>query len=484
MTHSIVDKILMERELKNEKIVSIVRFLPIVIVSILDYLAFFNITSFTQTTPTITTLILDSVFVIYSTIVLIILLKNIYLKYLKFFVIFLDYLMLAFLLLFDTTVPEEKSIFVWASFVGTIFFYFINLLRYSKAGTIYAGILSIAIFVGINIYSNTYQETDIIMMGISLLMFLFIGYLITTSNKKMMIEANTKKMMERYLSPQLVGELYKAKLNLEAIGKKQTTTILFSDIRDFTSISEQMSAEEVVTILNQYLSTMTDIIFKNEGTIDKFIGDAIMTVFGAPVSHSDDPLRAIKTAIEMNKALIEFNKKYTDLKIPIKIGIGINTGEVIAGSIGSDKRLDYTVIGDSVNLSSRIEGLTKYYKCPILISENTYKQISNDNNKSYSDLFCLREVDSVIVKGKTEHIKIYDVMYFDNNIEKEKKESIKMTFEKGLQHYKIRKFQEAIDTLKNIQDDELSKIYIKRCEHFIKNPPDNNWNGIYAFQEK
>ncbi|MCB1193238.1 MAG: adenylate/guanylate cyclase domain-containing protein, partial [Leptospiraceae bacterium] len=397
-----------------------------------------------------------------------------------FFVIFFDYMYIVLSFLFDPALTSEESVIKWYAFAGAVVFFLINLLRYSKAGTIYAGFLSIIVFWGISFYYNT-AAVDVFSMSIALAIILFIGYSITTSNKLMMVEANTKKMMERYLPPQLIGELYKKNVSLEPGGKNQKVTILFSDIRSFTTISESMTAAEVVCFLNEYLSEMTDIIFTQQGTIDKFMGDAIMTIFGAPLQSNDDALRAVKTAILMNKALVGFNKKHTQLKKNIEIGIGIHTGEVIVGNIGSDKRLDYTVIGDNVNLSSRIEGLTLHYSCPILISEATFEELSKE---SIEDSFCLREVDNVIVKGKLNFVKIYEVMFFDTDGEKDIVLRKKEEFEKGLQLYRSLKFREAIKQFENLKNDKLSKLYIERCRNFIQNPPDEFWDGTYTMKTK
>ncbi len=226
---------------------------------------------------------------------------------------------------------------------------------------------------------------------------------------------------------------------------------------------------------------MTDIIFQNSGTIDKFIGDAIMTIFGAPIQSKDDAYRAVKTAIEMKTKLEKFNSLHTELTKPLEIGIGIHTGEVIAGNIGSTKRLDYTVIGDNVNLASRIENLTKFYKCPIIISQTTLDELKEEIINSR---FLTREVDTVIVKGKSNPIKIYEILCFNDDSEKKKMIERKNLFEHGLKLYKESKFEEAIHQFKNIEKDYLSELYIQRCHDFLKNPPDKYWDGIYTIKSK
>ncbi|MCB1179905.1 MAG: adenylate/guanylate cyclase domain-containing protein [Leptospiraceae bacterium] len=478
---TIVDNILRERELKNEKRVAWIRFIALCPMAFLDLLAYLNIIQFTEIPPNLITIALDFFFVLSGATVLILLIKNKFPKFLTYLVLTFDYSFVLLSILFDPTVSKETYMISWVALVGPIFFYFINLLRYSKQATIYAGFLSIVVYLVCVIHFNAYDRGDFIPMLIVMITMLGMGYSITSSNKEMMIEANTKKLMERYLPPQLIGELYTHNASLEPGGKIQRVSILFSDIRSFTSISESMSPEEIVYFLNDYLSDMTEIIFNHQGTIDKFIGDAIMTIFGAPIQGKDDALRAIKTAIEMNFNLSNFNKKHPQLEKGLEVGIGIHTGEVIAGNIGSDKRLDYTVIGDAVNLSSRIQDLTKFYKCPILISESTKDELSND---TIDQGFVTREVDKVIVKGKTESVKIFEILYFKSEKDKDYKIQLKENFEIGLNEYYLGDFSSALKYFNEFKNDSLSQIYKERCEELIKFPPSETWNGVFKMISK
>ncbi len=211
-----------------------------------------------------------------------------------------------------------------------------------------------------------------------------------------------KSMFQRYVTQEVVNELIDNPEALALGGKRKEVTILFSDIRGFTSMSEKMKPEEVVHILNEYFSAMIEIIFKYEGTLDKFIGDAIMAVFGAPVAHPDDPQRALRTAVEMREELKKLQEKWKGEGRPaFDIGIGINTGEVVAGNIGSSERMDYTVIGDNVNLASRLESLNKEHQTHILISEDTYQKVK--------DVAKVRPIEPVKVKGKEKEVMIYEV---------------------------------------------------------------------------
>lgn len=211
-----------------------------------------------------------------------------------------------------------------------------------------------------------------------------------------------KDTFSRYVTRQVADELLNNPDMVSLGGKKQEVTILFSDIRGFTTFSESHSPEEVLAHLNEYLGSMVDVIFKYEGTLDKFIGDAIMAVFGSPLPHKDDPARAVRTAWEMQCRLVNLNEKWLkEGKTPLKIGIGVNTGDVIVGNIGDVRRMEYTVIGDNVNLASRIEGLTKNFNCPIIISESTYEKVK--------DIAEVTVLEAVTVKGKTKPVNIYEL---------------------------------------------------------------------------
>ena len=228
---------------------------------------------------------------------------------------------------------------------------------------------------------------------------------LSMSTYKVTIEEREKKKIKevfsRYVSSNLVEELLNREIKLG--GEKKEITILFSDIRGFTSMSEKMQPEEVVGILNEYLTEMTDTIFKNDGTLDKFIGDAVMGLFGTPAFFPDHALRAVKTAFMMKGKLIELNQRWLSQgRHTLKIGIGINTGDVIAGNMGSLKRMEYTVIGDAVNLASRLESLNKDLGTEIIISSSTYEQVK--------DHVRVKKFTDIKVKGKEEFLTVYELL--------------------------------------------------------------------------
>jgi len=282
-----------------------------------------------------------------------------------------------------------------------------------------------------------------------------------------------------YLTASVINEMLKDPSKLKLGGDKKDLTVLFSDIRGFTTISEKMTPEDLVHFLNEYLTAMTNLVFKYDGLLDKYMGDAIMAVFGAPLDQPDHAVRACRTALGMMEELRKLQKKWEEEGRPfLDIGIGINTGDMVVGNMGSDMRFDYTVMGDSVNLGSRLEGINKEYGTNIVISEYTYAAIR--------DALLCRELDSVRVKGKKLPVKIYELLG-------EKKDSANWEkyvslFEKGLSKYKQGLWDEAIAAFRKVievrQDDAPAKMYIDRCEELKKNPPEGPWDGVFTMTRK
>ena len=235
--------------------------------------------------------------------------------------------------------------------------------------------------------------------------------LISTNGKKLgsmiMIEdisgeKRMKSTMSRYMDASLADKLLQADEDVLG-GQSSVATVLFSDIRSFTSFTEELGAQATVALLNDYFTLMVECIQERGGMLDKFIGDAIMAVFGTPVAHEDDPDRAVRAAIDMMRALAEFNaEREASGRKPVNIGVGINTDSIVSGNIGSPKRMDYTVIGDGVNLASRLESACKQYCARVLVSEYTYKQVKGT--------YRVREVDRVIVKGKTQPVDVFEIL--------------------------------------------------------------------------
>jgi adenylate cyclase len=264
-------------------------------------------------------------------------------------------------------------------------------------------------------------------------------------------------------------------------GEERIVTVLFSDVVGFTPISEKLTPSELVHLLNDYLTEMSEIILTNEGIIDKYEGDAIMAEFGVPVPHEDHAQIACKTALEMQSRLAELRKKWEKEGRPqLAARVGINTGEVIVGNMGSRDVFDYTVIGDAVNLGSRLEGANKFYGTQIMISEYTYELVKND--------FHARMLDIIRVKGKAEPIKVFELIGLKDRPLDDAVIEMLDAFGQGVGHYQSRKWDEAIacfDSCLGIRsEDQPSQIFKKRCEEFRKNPPEPSWDGVTALDEK
>lgn len=294
---------------------------------------------------------------------------------------------------------------------------------------------------------------------------------------KFTVERKEKRFIQKafgqYINPALLNKLVENPDTLKLGGERKQMTVLFSDIRGFTTVSESMEAEELTGLINDYLDHMSEIILKNDGTIDKFIGDAIMAFWNAPIDDKDHCLKAIKTALEMEKELEIFNKEHPQYSA-FKIGIGINTGEMVVGNIGSRKRFDYTLLGDNVNLGSRIEGLTKKYKVGALATEQTLSGISDQKFEEYNIIF--RLIDDVIVKGKTHSIKIFQPLIKTlQNIE------LKNRYEAAFEMYQKGNFDEAKSLFTKIQNDETSKIMEERINNLSIT---SDWHGVWKWEEK
>ena len=237
------------------------------------------------------------------------------------------------------------------------------------------------------------------------LIALFIGYAVSVTDRvsvEQIEKQQARSMLSRYLAPGIVKEMLRDPRAAQLGGKRANLTVLFSDIRGFTSISERLAPEEVVSLLNQYLTVMTEVIFKYGGTVDKFEGDAILAFFGAPQPHDDDPERAVRTAMEMRERLAELADEWRErTQTPLEIGIALNTGQAMVGNIGSPRRMEYTVIGDAVNLSSRLQDLTKEYGVSLLISGTTYDRVK--------DMCEVRALGRVAVRGRKQLVSLYEV---------------------------------------------------------------------------
>ncbi|GJQ62842.1 MAG: adenylate/guanylate cyclase domain-containing protein [Melioribacteraceae bacterium] len=290
-----------------------------------------------------------------------------------------------------------------------------------------------------------------------------------------------KKMFSHYVSGVLVNQLIDNPDKLKLGGEKRNLTILFSDIAGFSTFSEQMGPEELVKLMNEYLNAMTDIVIQNRGTLDKYIGDAVMAFWGAPISLDNHAEMACVTALEMQEALDKLQESWKERNLPeINVRIGVNTGDVIVGNIGSRKRFDYTVMGDDVNLASRLEGANKQYGTFIMLNESTAGMVR--------DKFLLRDLDFIKVKGKNKPARVYELIGRRGETPAEEKLKKLSTYFDGLTEYRNRNFREAenlfLQTLENLPDDAPSKVYIERIAYYLESPPGEEWDGSFTMKSK
>ena len=298
-------------------------------------------------------------------------------------------------------------------------------------------------------------------------------------------EGRNKRQIQRifgqFVNPTVVKQLSADPERVELGGEEVEASIMFSDIEGFTTISESKKPKELVQFLNNYFSTANDIFFKHDGTIDKFIGDAVMVQFGIPLKNPNHRLLAVRAGYEFSRVVYEMTREAREKGQPVfSTRIGINSGPMVVGYIGGRSKKEYTVIGDTVNLASRLEGVNKFYGTSLMISESVATE-------PVTDEFVLREMDIMRVKGKKLPIKIFEVVCRKEELN-EKTLKVVQTFEAGLKLYREQQFKDAISlfrTVKNLKDDDdASSVYIGRCEEFMKSPPPKDWDGVYVMTSK
>lgn len=288
-----------------------------------------------------------------------------------------------------------------------------------------------------------------------------------------------RRAFNRYLSPAVVSQIVESSGQLELGGNTVEGTVYFSDIKDFTNIAESMQPKELVAYLNEYFSLASDLILKRDAMLDKYIGDAIMAIFGAPIPKPDHAKLACFTALEIQRSLDTYYKKKSAQTPRFTTRIGLNSGKMIVGNIGSTKRLDYTAIGDTVNLASRLEGVNKFFGTRIIISENVYKYAK--------DAVETRELDLIRVKGKHVPIRIYELVGEQGTLDENKKEFLSL-FQEGLQYYRNKQFDQAARQFENLlnvnPDDGPSTTYVERSKLLAIQKLPDNWDGVFTLTIK
>jgi adenylate cyclase len=298
------------------------------------------------------------------------------------------------------------------------------------------------------------------------------NYLTEERQKRQIREA-----FQYYLHPTVVEQISRQPHLLKLGGEARELTVLFSDIRGFSAVAEGLAPDALVHLLNDYLTVMTRVVFRHQGLLDKYIGDGMMVVYGAPIHHDAHALQACQTALEMVQELGGLQVQWAAQGLPpLRIGIGINTATMVVGNMGSELRFDYTVMGDGVNLASRLEGANKLYGTTIVVSESTWRQVH--------DRYTTRELDLVRVKGKTQPTRIFEVLGWPPPTPDHA--ALVRCFEAGLRAYRAGAWAQALElfqhTLEIAPGDAPSRLYRRRCQEFIGSPPPADWDGVSTIE--
>ena len=346
-------------------------------------------------------------------------------------------------------------------------------------GTV-ATVLLLSAVVGANL--AIWQTQNLVLPVATGVVLLFVMYLFNVTYA-LFVETRGKRQLAglfgQYVPPELVDEMSEDPDTFSLEGENRELTVLFSDVRSFTTISEGLEPKELSALMNEYLTPMTRIIHEHRGTIDKYMGDAIMAFWGAPLHDGDHARHALEASIEMLSQLrvlhADFEKKGWP---PIRIGVGLNTGPMNVGNMGSEFRMAYTVLGDAVNLGSRLEGLTKGYGVELIVSESTKAAVPE---------YVYRELDRVRVKGKDKPVTIYEPLGPKKQIDKSQRDAIKL-YEQALKLYRAKDWDMAELQFLNLHKSEpsraLYKLYSERIVHFRKDPPPDPWDGVFTHETK
>lgn len=289
-----------------------------------------------------------------------------------------------------------------------------------------------------------------------------------------------KDAFAHYLAPTVIEQLIHEPGNLKLGGEERVLTAFFSDVAGFSSISENLTPTELVALLNEYLTAMTEIVLEHGGTVDKYEGDAIIAFYGAPVPFSDHAARACLASLRQQQKLASMREHWASVQKPLlTVRMGLCTGPMVVGNMGSKTRMDYTIMGDSVNLASRLEGANKKYGTPIMVAESTYLEAK--------DIVEARLTDVLRVVGRATPVRVYELLAVKGELEADAEKWL-ARYNEGRHYYGNRRFEESLkafqDVLRMHPDDPLTKVYVKRCEQLIKEPPPSDWDGVTNLTSK
>ena len=370
------------------------------------------------------------------------------------------------------------QLFVWLLLIGLVWWVVEH--RHILFGGIVTAVVVVLIFVGSAaafIYGNYLTQSIAPMTSVSMVFILTVLRRILQEQRE---KAKIRGMFGQYVPKKVVGELINNPDMLRLGGEKRRMSVLFTDVAGFTTISENLTPEELVHLLNEYLTAMTREILAQEGIIDKYEGDLIMAEFGAPIFYPDHAVRCCRAAVRMQRKLSEMRDKWASEGRPILYSrVGINTGDMIVGNMGSEEVFDYTVMGDAVNFSSRLESVNKIYGTTILCGAETYKDLNNE--------FYTRFIDRVRVVGKKNVVEIYEVIdEVDRPLSEQKREVLHL-FRQGRELYDALEFQQAFALFKQAmaidRNDGPSATFLRRSLEYMQSPPDD-WDKAYTLTEK
>jgi len=374
--------------------------------------------------------------------------------------------------------------------IGILLAFGVPALSASMGGLVTAIIIGAYGWLSFWLFTN--QQIWLDMVGP--LSTLFIGYLGITVYNYIQEEKNKNFLKESfgtYVSPELIDQMYESGEEPSLGGEEGYHTAFFTDIQSFSAFSEKLTASELVALLNQYLTDMTDVLLENNGTLDKYIGDAIVAFYGAPIDVDDHEYWACKTAIEMQDKLAILREgwqregdRWPEIVHNMQNRIGISSGEMVTGNMGSEARMNYTMMGDNVNTAARLESSAKQYGVYIQIADSTYQAVK--------EKVVVRDLDNVVVMGKNEPVKVWELIS-EVGKEPDQYKKILPAYHEALDLYKNQEWSKAIDAFK--ASDELeemfggrktnpSRIYIPRCEHYQENPPGEDWDGVWTLTSK
>ena len=361
--------------------------------------------------------------------------------------------------------------------LGLLLALFLPVLNPLKATLLTLAVLIIVLVI--NVASWQYANlvlplaASLLMIGLIYLLNMSVGFFVESRGKRQLTG-----LFGQYVPPELVREMAKNPEKIDMTGESREMTVLFSDIRGFTNISEGLDPKQLTQMMNEFLTPMTKIIHEHRGTIDKYMGDAIMAFWGAPLKDENHAQNALNAALQMNAAIKHLNEKFTKKGwADMKMGFGLNTGNMVVGNMGSSFRMAYTVMGDSVNLGSRIEGLTKYYGVDIIVSEFV---------KAQTPAIMYRELDIVRVKGKDKPVAVYEPLGTAGELSAETLNTLNV-YQEAIKHYRngdLKLAEKQFKSLQKAAPHPLYTLYLERIAQFKKVPPASNWDGVYSHESK